>query len=392
MNNMEAWKPLYEQLYDEAERRIHWQRIEALFAPIGFAHLRDTPQNPVFHGEGDVFTHTVMVCDGLVRMERFQHLDERRKAALLLAAVLHDIGKERTTRMEDGAWVSPHHAAVGSKTVRSFLWRECGLCGSPEAAQFRETVCMLIRRHMLPLNLLRQPDPERIVRLSASVGECTADFSWELLCMLAEADGKGRLADDREQCLEQVELARLLAEECGCLRGPYPFADAASKHAYLSGRNVQPDQPLFDSCWGEVLLVCGLPGTGKDTWIRENCPTLPMISLDEIRRETGAAPTGEQGSVIRTAQERAKEHLRARQPFVWNATNITREVRQEQLGLFEKYGARTKVIWLETPWDTELARNAGRAEKVPAAAIEAMLEKTVPPYPEEAHTVIWQDV
>lgn len=389
---MDTWNRLYEQLYDEAERQIRWQRIEALFAPIDFAHLRDTPQNPVFHGEGDVFTHTAMVCDALVSMDRFHCLERRKKAALLLAAVLHDIGKGRTTRMEDGAWVSPRHAAVGSKTVRSFLWRECGLCGNLEAARFRESICMLIRRHMLPINLLRQPDPERTARLAASVGECAADFSWELLCMLAEADVRGRLADDREQCLEQVELARLLAEECGCLRGPYPFADAASKRAYLSGRNIQPDQPLFDPSWGEVLLVCGLPGTGKDTWIRENCPSLPMISLDEIRRETGAPSTGEQAKVARTAQERAKKFLRAGQPFVWNATNLTREIRREQLSLFEKYGARTRVIWLETAWETGLEHNAGRAEKVPPAAIEAMLEKTVPPFPEEAHTVIWQYV
>ena len=389
---MEVWNRLYEQLYDEAERRIHWQRVETLFAPIDFVRLRDTPQNPVFHGEGDVFAHTVMVCDALIHMDRFHCLDVKKQAELLLAAVLHDIGKARTTRWEDSTWVSPYHASVGSKMVRSFLWKECGLCGSLEAAQFRETVCMLICHHMLPVNLLRQPDPERTVRRTASVGEYAADVSWEMLCMLAEADVKGRLADDTEQCLERVELARLLAEECGCLTGPYSFANAASKHAYLSGRNVQPDQPLFDPCWGEVLLVCGLPGTGKDTWIRQNYPSLPMISLDEIRRETGAASTGEQGSVIRSAQERAKELLRARQPFVWNATNVTREIRQEQLGLFEKYGARVKVIWLETAWDTGLQRNAGRAEKVPPAAVEAMLEKTVPPYPEEAHTVIWQYV
>ena len=74
---------------------------------------------------------------------------------------------------------------------------------------------------------------------------------------------------------------------------------------------------------------------------------------------------------------------------MWNATNITPEIRAEQIGLFERYGARVRIAYLETPWETELARNEGRCEKVPQAAIEHLLTKTVPPMPDEAQTVEW---
>lgn len=184
-------------------------------------------------------------------------------------------------------------------------------------------------------------------------------------------------------------MTRLSAEEAGCLHGPYRFQDGFTKHAYLSGRNVQPDQILYDDTWGEVILLSGLPGTGKDTWVRQNAPGLPIVSPDCIRRELNAAPSGNQAKVIQTAQERAKELLRSRQPFVWNATNITREFRQELVGLFERYGARVRIAYLEAPWETTLRRNAGRHEKVPQAAIETMLGKTESPTPDEAQTVEW---
>ena len=368
---------------------IDWSGLEDFLATCGFTDMASTPQNPVFHAEGDVLTHTKLVCRELQEMDAFQSLPGRQRTEVFLAALFHDIGKVRTTRWEDGAWVSPHHASTGSRIVREMLWRDFGLCGTPEAMAFRETVCALVRYHMLPVHLLDQEEPERKVRQVAVLGELAPDFSWELLRLLAEADVRGRIAEDTEDSLIQVHLTGLSAEEAGCLHGPYRFQDSFTKHAYLSGRNVQPDQTLYDDAWGEVILLSGLPGTGKDTWIRQNAPGLPTISPDRIRRELNAAPTGNQAKVIQTAQERAKELLRSRQPFVWNATNITRELRQEQVGLFERYGARVRIVYLETPWETELRRNAGRHEKVPQAAIEAMLRRTEPPTPDEAQAVKW---
>jgi len=368
---------------------IDWSGLEDFFATCGFMDMASTPQNPVFHAEGDVLTHTKLVCRELRETDAYQYLPGRQRAEVFLAALLHDIGKVRTTRWEDGSWVSPHHASTGSRIAREMLWRDFGLCGTPEAMAFRETVCALVRYHMLPVHLMNQEEPERKARQVAAVGELIPDFSWELLCLLAEADVKGRIADDIEAGLEQAHLARLLAEESGCLNAPYPFSEKYTKCAYLSGRKVQPDQPLYDDTWGEVMLLSGLPGTGKDTWARQNMPDLPMISLDDIRRELGAAASGEQAKVIHTAQERARMLLRSKQSFVWNATNITPEIRAEQVGLFERYGARVRIIYLETPWETELARNEGRREKVPRSAIENLLAKTVPPMPDEAQTVEW---
>ena len=368
---------------------IPWKRIEQLLASSCFADTKTTLQNPVFHGEGDVYTHTQMVCRELIGAKAFHELPGRQKTELFLAAIVHDIGKVKTTRLEDGNWVSPHHSVTGSQIVREFLWQDCGVCGTQEMIRFRETVCALIRYHMLPIHLMEQEEPERTVREAAAVGELAADFSWHLLCILAEADVRGRIADDTSDELAQVELSRMMAEDAECLYAPYSFADSFTKRAYLAGRNVQPDQILYDDTWGEVIMLSGLPGTGKDTWIGQHHPDMSMVSLDGIRAELGIKPTNNQGEVIQTARERAREFLRKRQPFIWNATDLTKDTRQKLISLFERYGAKVRIVYLETDEETRKARNSERTDAVPEDAVAKMCGKTVPPTPDEAQTVDW---
>ena len=372
--------------------KIDWEGLIPLLSGIGFSAMKNTPQDPDFHGEGDVLTHTKLVCEALAGMPAFQALPSVQKTELFLAALLHDVGKVKTTRVENNAVVSPHHASAGSLMARAFLWKECGICGTAENMKIRETVCALIRYHMQPVFLLEQNDPKRTAGSIAAEGELAEDFSWDLLCILSEADIRGRAAEDTAENLSRIRLCRMLAEETGCLYAPYRFADPFTKHAYLSGRNVHPDQILFDDTRSEVILLSGLPGTGKDTWIRAHFPGLPVISLDEIRKARGTGPKDGQGTVIQAARELARAYLRAGQPFIWNATNLVKETRQTLCGLMERYGAKTRIIYLETAWEKRRAQNTNRPDSVPEAAVERMLGKTTLPTPEEAHTVEWISV
>ena len=111
---------------------IDWEGLAPLFSGVGFSAMGNTPQNPFFHREGDVLTHTKMVCGELIGMSAFQTLPPVQKTELFLAALLHDIGKVKTTRLENGIPAAPHHAAAGSLIARKFLWKECGICGTPE--------------------------------------------------------------------------------------------------------------------------------------------------------------------------------------------------------------------------------------------------------------------
>lgn len=136
-------------------------------------------------------------------------------------------------------------------------------------------------------------------------------------------------------------------------------------------------------------MMSGLPGSGKDTWIRQHLSDIPMVSLDEIRRERKILPTANQGLVANIAKEQAKVYLREHQSFVWNATNLTQPMRQQLISLFEGYKVRVHIIYVETEALTLLERNRSREAAVPKSAIESMLGKLIPPEADEATKVDW---
>lgn len=350
--------------------------------------MRQTPQPQRWHGEGDVYTHTMMVLGALLEMPAFLSLPERQQKELTLAALLHDIGKCRTTQWVDGDWLSPHHGSIGSKMARQTLWQDYGLCGEKALLEFRETVCLLIRYHDFPLYAVLNDNMAVMLHWIAANGELVPDFSVKLLCLLAEADIRGRMCDDMEDVLERIELCRNAAIEEGCFDSPFAFASAHTERAYLSGRDIWKGQELFDDTWGEVIVMSGLPGTGKDTYIRNHWPDLPVVSLDDLRVKYHVSPTDNQGFVVQMAKEQARVHLRAHQHFIWNATNLTTN-RQTITQLFESYRARVHIVYLETTVEEQIRRNNNRDAVVPQHVIDGMLAKTVLPERGEATTVEW---
>ena len=351
--------------------------------------MKLTLQPMVWHGEGDVFTHTMMVVDALQQLPGYVSLSQRQKHILNIAALLHDIGKVKTTVIVGNEVTSPHHAPIGSRMARELLWKQCGMCGKAELMKIREAICLLIRYHSFPPHAIDMPDGKLRLHRMASNSLLAPDFNIRLLCLLCKADMLGRRCSDQLQMLDQIALCEELAKEEGCLDGCYTFPSDATRRAMLSGQEVWKEQELYDDTWGQVILMSGLPGTGKDTWIARNFPYMPMISLDEIRRERKISPKAEQGLVANIAREQAKEYLRRHQPFVWNATNITTQMRESLVGLFETYHARVRIVYLETDWQTLLERNGTREAIVPQAAIEAMLGKMTVPEPQETRKVEW---
>lgn len=371
---------------------IPWAQLGESCIGFWLSQMAQIQQNPAYHGEGDVFAHTRLVCEALAGLGEFRALDEDKRQAVFLAALLHDIGKIRCTRLEDGRWTSPHHAAAGAAMARELLWQGCGWCGDPCRQALRETVCTLIRYHALPPHAALEEGGIRRLLKTAAMGELLPGFSIELLCLLAKADILGRICGDREELLEAVELCGVLAKEQGCLTGPGAFPSEHTAYSYFSGRLELPDYELYDDSWGEVILMCGLPGTGKDTWIASHCPECPVVSLDAIRAELGISPMGPQKRVADEARARAKALLRAKRPFVWNATNVTADLRRGLVELFTAYRASVRIVYLETEWEEERRRNANRPAAVPETAILRMLTKLTPPERFEAHRVEWRCV
>lgn len=149
------------------------------------------------------------------------------------------------------------------------------------------------------------------------------------------------------------------------------------------------DYVPFDDTKGEVIMMCGLPGSGKDTFIENNFSDLPMVSLDEIRKENKISPKDgkAQDKVAQIAKEKMRVFLRKGDSFVFNATNITRDLRMKNINLFSDYKFKTKIIYLEKPYKELLKQNRDREEVVPLSVMHRLIKKIDIPTLTETHEV-----
>ena len=338
--------------------------------------LEGCAQDPIHHAEGDALVHTGMVCRALVELPEFRQASAEEQQILAWAALLHDIAKpDCHVVSEEGRISSPGHALKGSFQARRVLWELD--CPFP----VREEIVGLVAHHMTPTWILERDNPElRLRRISL-------DCRCRLLSILVEADIRGRVCADQTDLLERLELFKVLSGELGLLDQPARFASDAGRYLYFQERWHLPDQAPHEDFRCRVVMLSGLPGAGKDTWASRHYRDWPVISLDEIREKMGVSPTEPQGAVVDAARKLAREHLRKRQNFVWNATNISAQMRQKPLGLFLEYGAHVTIVYLEAPRGKLMSQNRNRKAVVPAAVMERLIRKWEIPSPTEAHQV-----
>ena len=350
---------------------LDWDSIDAEFEVV--RALKGCPQDPVHHGEGDVWVHTRMVVDSLIADEQWRAMDDGARRIVFWAAVLHDIGKPATTRAEEGRITSRGHSRRGEHMARGLLWR----LGAD--VREREHICALVGHHLVPFFLLERDDS---LKLAARISLRTR-CDW--LALLARADATGRISPDRQRILDAVAIFGEFARDAGCLDAPYAFASDHSRFQYFLKDGRDPAYEAYDDTRLTAVLMSGLPAAGKDTWIAEHLPGWPVVSLDQIRTELGIAHGKPQGQVVQTARERAREHLRQGRDFVWNATNLTCQTRGSLIQLFADYNARVRIVHLEAPADRLFNRNSTRDDAVPQAAVERMLDRWEPPDLTECH-------
>ena len=343
------------------------------------AVLKEVPQNPEYHGEGDVYRHTEMVCGKLVELPEWENLEKEEQELLFLAGAFHDIGKAVCTKQEDGKWISPKHTMIGEKEFRRMAYQEADRFGLSFVQ--RETVAGLIRYHGLPVWFWTKK------RLEADLLKAAQSIPLRLLYLLSKADVQGRIVTVQGQMEEHVELFADYAKELWVREKPYLFADSFTRYQYFHKEGLWQGAQLYDDTEFDVLLMAGLPLSGKDSWIEKNGEGRPVISLDGIREQLGVLPGKGSGRVVQTATEQAREFLRRKEPFIWNATNIVRETRQKLVSLFAGYGARVEILYLEVPYRELLRRNQKRARYIPGNVLEEMIRKLEIPASWEAYEV-----
>lgn len=110
------------------------------------SNLKNAEQSPVYHPEGNVWNHTMLVIDYAAKEKR----KSRNEKVFMWAALLHDIGKPDTTRNKKGRITSYDHEKVGAVLAAEFL-REF-----TTDEKFIRKVTSLIRWHMQILHVVKE--------------------------------------------------------------------------------------------------------------------------------------------------------------------------------------------------------------------------------------------
>lgn len=354
---------------------MDWEYILNLFYQL--KPLENIEQNSLYHGEGNVLNHTKMVCEELIQFDEFKTLNRFEKKVLFLAALFHDIGKLKCTTIEDNQIVSPKHAIKGHLITRAIFYKFF----KDIDFKMRENIINLIRYHGLPTFFLQKDNSEK------KLFETSQTTNIYHLYLLAKADCIGRLCSDKKNLLDNIELFKYYALENNCFYTPKSFPNDLSRFEYFRKQSRDINFEAYDNTVCEVILLCGLPATGKDTWIAENNLNLPVISLDKLRKSMNISPKDNQSKIIYVAKEQAKAYLRSKQSFIWNATNITKNTRQNLIDLFISYKAKPKIVYIETPYNELIKRNENRKEYVPINVINNMIDKLEIPSPIESCSI-----
>jgi tRNA nucleotidyltransferase (CCA-adding enzyme) len=233
------------------------------------AALHGTPQDPEWHPEGDVFTHTAHCCDALVRLEAWKNSPPERRRQLLLAVLAHDFGKPSTTSFADRRgqlrWISPGHESAGGPLAESFLQR----IGAPHdlIAHIRP----LVVHHLAHHSGQGEFSDNRIRRLARKLTPATI----EDLCVVMRADHDGRPPLHSAETLARIdELHARAASLTLTATAPRPLV--LGRHLISLGLSPGPDfKKLLDDAFEAQLDGAFTNESDGVTWLKNHLPARP---------------------------------------------------------------------------------------------------------------------
>ncbi|MCC6414658.1 MAG: polynucleotide adenylyltransferase [Opitutaceae bacterium] len=228
------------------------------------AALRGTLQDPEWHPEGDVFTHTQHCLDALVGYPEWREAQPEQRRVLMLAVLTHDFGKAATTRQteRDGLWrwTSHGHDTASGPLATAFLQH----IGAPSSVAMR--VSPLVIHHHAHYHGRTEFSAASVRRLARKLAPATIDDL--LLVMRADHDGRPPLhsADTLARIAALRERARELAVQ---FAAPQPIL--LGRHLLALGRNPGPDfKPILDAAFEAQLDGQFADEPGGLAWLQRN--------------------------------------------------------------------------------------------------------------------------
>jgi predicted kinase len=350
-----------------------------------YQDLSTISQDPKYHGEGTVFVHTEMVGEQLFHFfSTFTSLTLDDQKVLTIAAKLHDIGKIVCTKENARGIHHYGHDVAGAKISQYFLIH------SDIPLEYRVQILQLIRYHDCFIKWT-----ENIKDIHKFLARLSLIVNLKYLFMISQADNLGRICADKQDILDGLTLLQDEAIRLNCYEQPITLANTeAINLLYRKKLPYLEYVPYPKKDRAKVVLLSGLPGSGKSYYCKTVFPDIPVISLDNLRDEyniRGDFDAEKELGLEGIAHNQLRGYLRIpNQQVIIDVTDLPRKTRKRWLGLAYQYDAEAEIIYFEPDLDILRKRNTEREYGVPENVIAYMLRYYLD-YPEigEAHKVRW---
>jgi len=221
--------------------------------------MKQCPQRRDYHPEGDVFTRTAYVYDAFKRHGKRSQLSLKHQTALFYAIVFHDMGKIDCTKRnpKTDTWASYGHAKIGTRYVNAF--KEM----IPDQV---ELIQWIVENHM-KIKFKDQLNKSTLNQLKTGQG----NIGWKLLNIFTECDDMLSYMDETSE-RERKQALLNFQEKCEEL-----MVDAVQTYAPFS----------ISEHVGDLVLVRGIPGSGKTTFASLIDPDVRISADDFFVNENG---------------------------------------------------------------------------------------------------------
>ena len=268
----------------------------------------------------------------------------------MMGAICHDLGKADTTKWseEKNDWKTKNHGVVGERITRNLLFDEDII--------LREKICYMVRHHMTLHHVLDNPDKtnKKLIKLSHGI------VPIKYMLWLKEADSRGSINDIETEEVINEKLNIIYDKVCtlSCYTQPYSYVENSQLIRNFIGYEGEVVNKTNDFC---AYILCGFPGCGKSTYIKNNLNDITVISRDIIRQELGigGATLENDKKVVGTKEEENKvseifdkkmiECCENKENFILDNTNLKSAYRKEYLLKIMKYNPIVKIIYIEAP-------------------------------------------
>lgn len=356
--------------------------------------MSQTPQNPRYHAEGNVWNHTLMVLEEFHRLANREALSREDHEVLYWAALLHDIGKPRVTTWKNNRWVAHGHEKAGVSLARNILLQH------PEISAFQRTrILDLVRWHHVPLRYgLQQVD------LSAYKYIATRT-DLRLLAIFGLMDTRGRICERKEEVVQLVsdflyQIVPRIEGEMGTFDEIQTRFQQASPHtknllwvalqqrdfasiARYMGGGAPPESTLVPRCY----LTIGAPRSGKTDYVKRHFAQCSYFNLSSMEPVVPAPEDPHPSFDLRALEDFLQRQFSQGLDVVVDGRNLQAAWREKIANLVRSFHAEVHYLFFDRSLDAILANNEREDHRLPEQEVTTAFDHLIMPHPWEAHAL-----